>query len=116
MKKIIENTNISEWMEILEKEDFRKSGYSLWKRVRTFASKPKRQRVSVNLYKLDKVVKNGEIAVVPGKVLSIGNITHPFELSAIELSDKAKEKLLEGGCKIVNIDTLAGKKNIRLII
>ena len=46
----------------------------VWKRVAEELVRPSRQRRAVNLSKIDKYVRPGEVAVVPGKVLGNGSL------------------------------------------
>jgi len=58
-----------------------------WKRIAEDLSKPSRQRRVVNISKIPDVVKQGEIAVVPGKV--IGNNAIKCEVAAFDFSEAA---------------------------
>ena len=70
---------------------------ALWKRVAKDLEKPSRQRRTVNLYKINKVVKDGETVVVPGKVLSIGELDKKVTIAAFQYSGSAKEKIAAKG-------------------
>ena len=90
----------------------------IWKRVASDLEKPTRIRREVNLYKLNKSVRDGETAVVPGKVLSIGEITKPITIAAFRFSAEAKAKITKKG-KAISIAELhksnpEGKK-VRII-
>ncbi len=82
----------------------RKQG-DFWMGVATELVKPKRQGVVVNLSRLNKETKEGEIVVVPGKVLSEGELNHKITLGAFSLSDKAKSKMK--GSKIMSVEDVA---------
>jgi large subunit ribosomal protein L18e len=60
-----------------------------WKRIATDLEKPRKNKRSINVEKIDKVVKEGEIAVVPGKV--IGEAKSQREIVAFDFSAKAKQ-------------------------
>jgi large subunit ribosomal protein L18e len=47
-----------------------------------------------------------KIIVVPGKVLSQGEITKKVQVAAINFSKKAKEKLEKAGCETLSIKEL----------
>ena len=47
----------------------------LWKRIVIDLQRPTRIRRKVNLYKIEKYLRNGETALIPGKLLSLGNLT-----------------------------------------
>jgi large subunit ribosomal protein L18e len=96
-----------------------KEDVSLWKRVADDLEKPTRIRREVNLYKIDKNVRDGEIALVPGKVLSIGILSKKLTIAAYSFSDNALEKIKESGAKAISIDKLMKEnpkgKKVRII-
>ncbi len=65
----------------------------LWKRIASDLEKPSRQRRAVNLWKLDKFAKDGEIVIVPGKVLGDGVLTKKVTVAAFSYSAEARKKL-----------------------
>ena len=77
-----------------------------WKRVVKDLKKPSRQRRTVNLYKIAKYAKDGETVLVPGKVLSLGEITKPVEVVAINFSTEAKKKIIDAKGKTLSIKEL----------
>ena len=64
---------------------------------------PRRNRTNINLEKIDKEIKEGETVVVPGKVLSQGDVSKKLKVVALNFSEKAKEKLLNAKCEVSNI-------------
>jgi len=90
----------------------------LWKRIAKDLSKPTRQRREVNIYRINKYCKGDEIAIVPGKVLSMGELDKKLTIAAWNFSDKAKDKINKSG-KAISIQELMktnpeGKK-VRII-
>ena len=77
-----------------------------WKRVLDDLKKPSRQRRVVNLYKIDRFAKDGETVVVPGKVLSLGNINKKVDVAAFNFSSEAKKKIEGANGKTLSIDEL----------
>ena len=77
----------------------RKAGkdVALWRRIADDLEKSTRVYPRVNLYKLDKTLREGEIAVVAGKVLSLGNLTKKTTVVAFQFSDAAREKINKNG-------------------
>jgi large subunit ribosomal protein L18e len=67
------------------------------------------QKVEVNLNKLSKFTDNGDIVVVPGKVLGTGTIDHKITLCAFSLSESAAKKMVDAGCKILSIKEFTEK-------
>jgi len=79
-----------------------KEKVNIWKRVAKDLEKPSRQRRSANIYKIDKYTRKDEVAVVPGKVLSEGELTKKITVAGWQFSEKAKEKINKIG-KAVSI-------------
>ncbi len=69
----------------------------LWRRVADDLSKSTRKRREVNLYTLENTLKEGEIALVPGKLLSEGELKKKVTVAAFRFSDQAKEKVTAVG-------------------
>ena len=70
-----------------------------------------RKQAKVNLDKLNKVKE--EVVIVPGKVLSNGNLDKKIKIFALGFSEKAKEKLKKSGSEYgLIIDAL--EKNNKL--
>ncbi len=80
-------------------------------------ARPKRKAIEVNLFKLNKLAKDKETIIVPGKVLSSGGISKQLKVVALSFSQKAREKIkLAGGSSIVIEDLLKSpEKNFRVI-
>ena len=97
-----------------------KNNVNLWKRVAKELEKPRRIRGKTNLYIINKYARDNEIALVPGKVLSIGELTKKITVAAYQFSDNAREKINHAG-KAISIKELLEKnhnpkgKRIRII-
>ncbi|MBU2639502.1 MAG: 50S ribosomal protein L18e [Nanoarchaeota archaeon] len=94
----------------------REKKVKLWIRVAKDLSKSTRIRRAVNLYKIDKFTKEGETALVPGKVLSVGELNKQINVAAYQFSEAAKSKL---GNRAITLQSLIknnpeGKK-VRII-
>mgnify|MGYP001588451542 FL=1 len=91
----------------------------IWKRAAEDLQRPTRIRRKVNLYKVEKYLKSGETALVPGKLLSLGNLTKKVEISAYQASQQAKEKIKRAGAKFLTLQELMKKnpdgKKVRII-
>jgi len=74
-----------------------------WVEVAHILSFSRRNKIEVNLNKINEVTKSGEIIVVPGKILSLGEINKKLKVAALNFSEKAKEKLLKAGCEVLSI-------------
>ena len=71
-----------------------------WLEIASILSGPTRKIYSINLDKIEKQSTPGDIMVIPGKVLSLGEITKKVRVVALGFSEKAKEKLLKATCEI----------------
>ena len=77
-----------------------------WKRVVKDLEKPSRQRRTVNVYKIDKFAREGETVLVPGKVLSVGNLSKKVDVAALHFSDEARRKIESANGKAITINEL----------
>ncbi|MDP3918966.1 MAG: 50S ribosomal protein L18e [Nanoarchaeota archaeon] len=91
--------------------DLKKAGRTvpLWKRIASELDRSTRKIINVNISKIDKHIKDGEIAIVPGKVLSLGALNKKTTIAAFSFSEIAKEKINKNGEAITIAELL--KKN-----
>tara|TARA_Y100000310_G_C20105017_1_gene544534 strand:+ start:25 stop:384 length:360 start_codon:yes stop_codon:yes gene_type:complete len=93
---------------LLEKAS-RKEKQALWKDVATRIGKPRRNRVSVNLWKLATNKSGKEFLLVPGKVLGFGQLEKPVKVIALEFSESAAKKIGEKGKAMTIKEALEAK-------
>lgn len=74
-----------------------------WFAISNILASPRRNRVEKNLDEINKESKDGEIIVVPGKVLSMGQLDKKIKIIAFGFSKSAEEKILKSGGKISTI-------------
>ena len=79
---------------------------NFWRRVVKDLKKPSRQKRTVNVYKINKCAREGEIILVPGKVLSVGDITKKVNVAAMNFSTEARRKIEEANGKTMSIKEL----------
>jgi large subunit ribosomal protein L18e len=77
-----------------------------WYRVAEILASPRKNHKQINLDELNKL--EGKIIVVPGKVLSQGEVSKKIKIVALKFSEKAKEKLIKDGCEV---DTILNEIN-----
>jgi large subunit ribosomal protein L18e len=91
---------------------------NLWKKIADDLERPTRIRREVNLYKINKYTKKDEIALVPGKILSLGDIDKKLTIAAYKFSKQAKDKINKIG-RAITIKELIKEnpkgKKIRII-
>jgi len=69
----------------------KKSGSDFWIGVASVLASPRRQHVALNLNEIDRNTKEGDSIVVPGKVLSQGDISKKVAIIAFAFSGKTKD-------------------------
>ena len=80
----------------------------IWLRLAEDLAKPTRQRVIVNLSRINRFAQDGETVVVPGKVLAAGELDKKVTVVAWQFSASAREKIAEKGNAVL-LDELAQK-------
>lgn len=65
----------------------------IWRRIADELDKSTRRMREVNIEKINRVTKEGETIIVPGKVLGEGEIKHKINVAAYKFSESAKSKL-----------------------
>jgi large subunit ribosomal protein L18e len=99
-------TNISLRLLIKELNKYAKDyNTPIWSYVAELLSRPARKRVVVNLSKLNRYANDGDVVVVPGKVLG-GNLTKKITLATVSISLPALEKVRGSGSRVIHIKDL----------
>jgi len=86
------NPVLIETIELLEEQDA-----PVWKEVAENLGKVNRQRPEVNLSDIERSTEEGDVVVVPGKVLGSGRLTKEVTVAAFSASSSAKNKVNEEG-------------------
>lgn len=76
---------------------------SLWNRIASDLERPSRIRRIVNLHRIQRNTAENDTIVVPGKVLSDGELDHKVVVAAFKFSENAKEKIVSAGGKAITI-------------
>ncbi|HZX12577.1 MAG TPA: 50S ribosomal protein L18e [Candidatus Nanoarchaeia archaeon] len=71
--------------------------FGLWKVVANEIKKPTRKRREVSLKTINTYLREGETAIVPGKVLASGMLTKKVTVAAFKYSRQAEEKINKSG-------------------
>jgi len=84
----------------------------LWKDLAERINKPRRNIAKTNIWKIEKIAKKNKdkVIVVPGKVLSEGQLTQKVEIAALDFSGKAKEKIISMKGNALSLNELLDKK------
>jgi large subunit ribosomal protein L18e len=85
---------------------FKKNKAPIWRALERELARPRKNRREVNISVLADKTDDGQIVVVPGKVLGSGEIGHKLTVCAITISESAAKKITSSGGKIVSLSRL----------
>ncbi len=74
-----------------------------WTKIAEILAGPRKNRINLNLEELDKKIRDEKAIVIPGKVLSQGEMNKKIKIVALDFSEKAKEKLKKAGANTLTI-------------
>lgn len=101
------------------KRKSREYDVKIWRKAADKLAKPKRNRINVNISKLDRNTQENEEILVPGKVLGSGSIKHSLKVAALDFSDQARQKIVnvKGKCFTIEqfMKTNPEGKKVRII-
>jgi len=91
----------------------------IWKDIALRLEKSSRNWPEVNLDRISKYTSEKETALIPGKVLSTGDLTKKVSIAAWSFSEKSQEKIKKAGGKYMSIEELLKNnpkgKDIRIL-
>jgi large subunit ribosomal protein L18e len=91
----------------------------IWKALEKKFKNTRSKYSEVNISKLDNITKEGDVVIVPGKVLGSGILEHKIILSAFAISVTALKKIVDSGGKVITINDLVEQypdgKGVRII-
>ncbi len=91
-----ENPALKETIEELTKIS-RENGSTFWRDIAERLNGSRKNYSSLNLEKIDSLVKDGETVVIPGSLLGTGYFEKKVTLSALKVSKSAQEKVAKVG-------------------
>jgi large subunit ribosomal protein L18e len=111
------NEKLQELISSLKKQSIEQET-GVWKRVALELERPTRQHRVVNLSKIEKFTSDNDIVVVPGKLLSGGELSKKVTIIAYNFSQNTADKV-KGKATIISIEDALKKypnaKNIKII-
>lgn len=107
------NPELKNLIKKLKQEGYGKSRFLL--RLANELERSARQRREVSLSSINRVAKEGETVVVPGKVLD-GKIEKKVIVACWKISSGARNSLEKIGGKAISIDKLIESKKVARII
>jgi len=78
----------------------------IWRAIAELVERPRRSRVVVNVGKLNRVVNDGDVVVIPGKLLGGGELKKRVIVAAVSVTPKAWKKVVEAGGEVITIPEL----------
>jgi len=97
----------------------RAKGAPVWRTVADRLERPLRNWAEVNLDKASASLKEGELGVVPGRVLGGGSARRGLQIAAFGFSKGAREKLLAAGGRAMSLTEAADSNpkgtNVRIL-
>lgn len=94
--------NLLELISALKAES-RTSGVGIWRDIALRLEKARANWAEVNLSKLERYASEGDVIVVPGKVLGSGALSKKVTVAAYGFSESAKMKIEAAGGKNLTI-------------
>lgn len=92
----------------------------IWEDVAEKLARPTRSRVEVNVSQIDRHAKDGETVLVPGVVLSAGEISKKVNIAAWKFSGSAEKKIKSAGGKTMTVEHLRKENpkgtNVRVMV
>lgn len=90
----------------------------IWREIAKRLDTSSKNYAEVNIGKINRYAQEGEIILVPGKVLGSGVLEHSVRVAALNFSDSAREKITEasGDCMTIEELVTANPKGSRVRI
>lgn len=106
MRRRIANPELNDTIAALKRKG-RQNKSPVWLRVADFLGKPRRSRMAVNVSRIARNTKKGDVVAVPGKVLAAGLVGHSVRIGAFKFSQTARAKIEKAGGSCVSLTKLA---------
>ena len=103
INKLIVGTPID---EVTSNKKSKTENAAIWKDVANRLGRSNRRTAEVNLSDIARYANADETVLVPGKVLSNGDLTEKVNVAAFKFSQKAQEKIESAGGECVSIDDI----------
>ncbi len=101
------------------KQASRENNAPVWGAVAEDLERPARSQAIMNLAKLNRFTAQGDVVVVPGKLLGDGELAHQITIAALGFSASASAKLKSSKATVTSITELIKKdpkgKTVRVL-
>jgi large subunit ribosomal protein L18e len=92
------------------KEASNRNDAGIWKAVAKELSRSRRNRRSVDIWRINRYTSKGDTVVVPGKLLGDGALDHKVNVAAFRFTESVRKKVELTGGDLMTIQELI-KKN-----
>ena len=82
------------------------AGSPVWRDIARRLARSNSRRAEVNVSRIARYTKKGDVVAVPGKVLGAGRIAHPVTVAAFGFSEKARQKITAAGGRCLTLKEL----------
>lgn len=86
--------------------DLWKTKIKIWRKISKKLSRARKDRISPNLFRINKKTKENDIVVIPGKVLGMGELDHTITIACLDCSKSARQKIESSGSNLISIEEL----------
>ena len=91
-------------------QDLRKKSWEneapIWRDIASRLEKPTKNRIEVNVSRVDRYAREGDVVIVPGKLLAAGAIAKKVTVAAYGFSESARAKIKAAGGECLTIREL----------
>lgn len=78
----------------------------IWRDIALRLSRPRRVWAEVNLSRLERHAADGDVVVIPGKLLGTGRLTKALRISAFQSSEAARTRVEAVGGQLLDLRQL----------
>ncbi len=97
----------------------RENNASIWRDIAERLEGPSSNYAEVNVSKIQRYASDGEVIVIPGKLLGAGIINKKVTVAAWKVSKSAEEKIKKAGGRVIGILDLVNENpkgsNVRIM-
>ncbi|MFW9784623.1 MAG: 50S ribosomal protein L18e, partial [Candidatus Heimdallarchaeota archaeon] len=84
--------------------DLWKTKIKIWRVISKKLRNSRKNRISPNLYRINRLTKENDVIVIPGKVLGMGELDHSLTIACLDCSKSARQKIESSGSNLISIE------------
>ncbi len=117
-RRRLKNVELGQLVKFLRKKT-RENNAPIWRAIAEMLSKPRRLVPEVNISRIQRYTREGDIVAVPGKVLGAGKIEHAVTVAAYKFSASARRKIEQVGGRCLSfyelVEEIPKGSNVKII-